>query len=194
MVAVADGAPLELAVIETAVALETVAGGEYVVLVPVVADRLPTSGLKVQVTGAVPSVSVAVKLAEPVPAVSVAFPGEMESAGVFGDVGQAIKPKTPMNPIRSNFKFFIGCSSVWNRNNQVSLLRHKTKLLRPLRNLELSDWCEIASTRGSNHPHCLEMFGCFMRCLIEQFNVAFFSQNRCPLLERALARCDRIAR
>jgi hypothetical protein len=104
IVAVTDGAPLELAVSVTAVALETLAGGEYVVLVPVVADRLPSSGLIDQMMAPVPSVSVATKPAEPVPAVRVAFPGLIASVGVFR---QATRLTALIKHNSVTFQFFI---------------------------------------------------------------------------------------
>jgi hypothetical protein len=74
----------------------------------------------------------------------------------------------------------------------VSLLRHK-KPLRPSRQLEPSDRCVIASARALKPAHDLEVFGLFLQFLMMQFNVAFFGQNRCPLLEGANAGFDGIA-
>jgi hypothetical protein len=115
IVAVTDTAPLELAVNVTAIALDTLAGGEYVVLVPVAADSVPTSGLIAQAMAAVLSVSVAEKPAEPVPAVSVALPGVIDSFGVFEVVsvpppGQATKLTALIKMTKNNFKFFMGVS------------------------------------------------------------------------------------
>jgi hypothetical protein len=110
IVAVTDVAPLELAVSVTAVVLETLAGGEYVVLVPVAADSVPTSGLIAHAMAAVPSVSVAEKPAEPVPAVSVALPGVIASFGVFAGVsvgGQATKLTALAKHKSMIFQFFM---------------------------------------------------------------------------------------
>jgi hypothetical protein len=192
IVAVTDAAPLELAVSVTAVALETVAGGEYVVLVPLVLERLPRSGLIAQEIADVLSVKVAVKPAEPVPAVRVALPGEIASVGVLAGVWvrQLTNPTTPIKRTRSNFKFFMGYPSVENRNDSVLLSQHKT--LRPSHPLEHSDHM-TPFIRVLNCPHHLAVFGLPMRCQIPKFNVALLSQHPCPFLERACTRFDGIA-
>jgi hypothetical protein len=190
IVAVTDTAPLELAVSVTAVALETVAGGEYVVLVPLVLERLPRSGLIAQEIADVLSVKVAVKPAEPVPAVRVALPGEMTSVGVLVEVcvRQLTKPIAPIKRTSSNLKFFMGYSSCWNRYDSVLSSRHKTLRPSPLENSDQM----TPFIRGLNCSHHLAVFGLPMRCPIPKFKVAFLRQHPCPFLEHASARFNGI--